>query len=201
MGAGLSLALGGVQVVKRVASDARIIIALWLVVGVVLPYGGYFRDNYSNYTIVRNSFGHLGNEQNLYAAYPEEYEDRFVYGPMFSVLMGSFASLPDVVGIGLYVLASAGVLFVAIQSLPVEKIWKNWFCLICLVDFANNQQHFQSNAFMAGLIILTFTLVMRDKNILAGVCVALGLFLKLYGVVGIVFLVFSRRKGRFLISL
>ena len=195
-----SLVLGGVRIVKGVVSDSRIIIAIWLVVGVVIPYGGFFSDNYSNYTIVRNSFGHLGNEQNLYAAYPEEYGDRFVYGPTFSVLMGPFASLPDVVGIGLYLLVSAGVLFAAIQSLPIEKLWRNVFCLICLVEFGNNQQHFQSNAFMAGLIILAFTCVMRDKNILAGVCVALGLFLKLYGVVGIVFLLFSRRKGRFLVS-
>ena len=194
------LALGGAQIAKRVVNDTRIIIAIWLVVGVLIPYGGFFRDNYSNYTIVRNSFGHLRNEQNLYAAYPAEYGDRFVYGPAFSVLMGSVAWLPDVVGIGLYLLASAGVLFLAIQSLPIDKVWRNWFCLICLVDFANNQQHFQSNAFMAGLIILTFTCVMRNKNVLAGVCVGLGLFLKLYGVVGIVFLVFSRRKGRFLVS-
>jgi hypothetical protein len=69
-----------------------------------------------------------------------------------------------------------------------------------LVDFVNNQQHFQSNAFIAALIILTFTCVLRDKNILAAFCVALGLFMKLYGVVGIAVLVFSRRKRKFLVA-
>ena len=190
----------GLKVVKRIVGDYRIIIAIWLVVGLAIPYTKFFSGRHNNYLIYRNSFDHLINEQNLYVPYPGEYSDQFRYGPVFCALMAPFAVLPEIVGSGLYLLASAGFLFLAIQSLPLRKIWRNGFCLIALFDFANNQEHFQSNAFIAALIILTFTCVLRDKNILAAACVALGLFIKLYGIAGIVFLVFSRQKSKFLVS-
>ena len=188
------------QSVKRIVGNSRIIIAIWLLAGLAIPYTKLLSGKYNNYIIFRHSFAHLINEQNLYATYPGEYGDTFLYGPVSCVLMAPFVVLPEIVGCGLYLLASAVVLFLAIQSLPIEKIWRNGFCLICLMEFGNNQQHFQSNAFIAALIILTFTCVLRDRSILAAACVALGLFIKLYGIVGIVFLVFSRQKTRFLVS-
>jgi len=170
------------------------------VVGLAIPYTKFFSGKHNAYIVFQNSFAHLINEQNLYVPYPGEYNSLFRYGPVFCVLMAPFAVLPEIVGSGLYLLVSAGLLFLAIQSLPVEKMWRNGFCLICLFDFANNQNHFQTNAFIAALIILSFTCVLRDKNILAAACVALGLFTKLYGIAGIVFLVFSRQKIKFLVS-
>ncbi len=164
----------------------------------VSPCLKFHADNYNNYVIFRNSFFHLTNQQNLYAFYPHEYVDNFKYGPLFSVLMAPFSMLPLSLGCLLYLLTSASVLFLAIRSLPLTGIARNGFYWVCLMDFANNQGHFQTNGIIAALIILAFTYVQRDKDVWATLCIALGAFIKVYGLVGLAFFAFSRRKVRFL---
>lgn len=189
------------QAAQLILSNSRVIIAAWLVVGVAIPYTRFLAGNHNVYLIFCNSFFHLLNEQNLYIPYPTEYSSTFLYGPLFCLLIAPFAILPQTIGCLLYLLTSAGVLYRAIQSLPLEKRARNGICLLCLLELGNNQQYFQFNAIIAALIILAFTCILRDKSILAAACIALGLFTKIYGLVGLVFLVFCRHKAKLLAAL
>lgn len=188
------------QFIIRVISNYKVIIVLWLLAGVVVPYTKFFAGRHNNYLMFRSSFYHLINEQDLYVLYPDEYIDNFKYGPIFCVFMAPIAFLPQDLGILLYLLTSALFLYVAIRSLLPDQLWSHIFCLVCIFEFCNNQEHFQTNAFIAALIILSFVCITRGKEVLAAACIALGFFVKLYGVVGLIFLVFSKRKGKLLIS-
>ena len=189
------------QTAAQILSDSRIILVVWLIVGLAPSLVQLHKGNNNNYLMFHYSFTHLVHQQNLYAFYPDQYRDNFKYGPLFCLFMAPFTVLPTSLACVLFVLVSACVLYLAIQSLPLEKTTRNIFGLLCLFEFWNNQGHFHSNAIMAGFIILSFTCILRDKTVLAALYVALGTFIKLYGVVGLLFLVFSRRKGKFLIAL
>ena len=62
---------------------------LWTLLGVIAWITKYFPGKYNNFSIFRQSFWHTLNELPLYAAYPEEYNDIFHYGPVFSLGSGS----------------------------------------------------------------------------------------------------------------
>ena len=60
---------------------------LWALLGVIAWITKYFPGKYNNFSIFRQSFWHTLNELPLYAAYPEEYNDIFHYGPVFSLVV------------------------------------------------------------------------------------------------------------------
>ena len=67
---------------------------LWALLGVIAWITKYFPGKYNNFSIFRQSFWHTLNELPLYAAYPEEYNDIFHYGPVFSLVVAPFAITP-----------------------------------------------------------------------------------------------------------
>jgi len=187
------------RTLERLLSNSGATLSIWLLAGIMfaIPKWGTAGNNF---LIFRNSFFHLVNEQNLYASYPLEYAGRFIYGPLFCVLMAPFALLPKSADFLLYLVFSACILYLAIQSLPVEKSLRNGICLLCLIDFVNNQQHFQTNALVTALILLSFAYIVREKDILAAGFISLGFFTKVYGLAGLAFFLFSRHKWLLLIS-
>lgn len=73
----------------------------------------------------------------------------------------------------------------------------NWFCAHELLTALFMSQF---NIGIAAIIILSFTLIEKEKDIWATLLIVIGLFIKLYGVVGLAFFFFSRHKLRFAIS-
>ena len=61
-------------------------------------------------------------------------------------------------------------------------------------------QNMQINCFVAGLIIFAFIFVQKEKDFWATLFIAIGFLVKLYGIVGIAFFLFSRHKLRFIYS-
>ncbi|MDF2433092.1 MAG: hypothetical protein JWP44_2723, partial [Mucilaginibacter sp.] len=53
----------------------------------------------------------------------------------------------------------------------------------------------QSNPLIAALILFSFILIRAEKDFWAALMIVLGLFIKLYGVVGLAFFFFSKRKS------
>ncbi|MEG1934780.1 MAG: glycosyltransferase 87 family protein, partial [Rikenellaceae bacterium] len=96
---------------------------------------------------------------------------------------------------------SAGLLFVSIKYLPIER-WKHavilWFIINELFTAACMQQF---NIMIGAFIILTFVLVEKNRNFWAAFFIVLGTLTKLYGVVGLVFFLFSHNKSRFISAL
>ena len=76
--------------------------------------------NYNNYKIFKNVYFHSIEKLPLYNEYPLEYFDHNHYGPVFSLLIATFAILPDYLGIPFWGLFNAGILAWAITQLPLQ---------------------------------------------------------------------------------
>jgi hypothetical protein len=182
---------------KKAVASTRFVLGIWLLLGVVGPYFKRFMEgDYDNYKIFKNSFFNLLNEETLYGLHPDTGLDLFLYGPFSCVLIAPFALLPDHIGCLLFLLASALLLFFAIQALPLSRFAKNGACLLCLVEFGNNQQHFQTNAIIAGFIILSLVAFCRRREAVAAMSITVGVFTKLYGIIALPFALFAERKAR-----
>ena len=175
---------------------------IYLIVSVTVSIHRYFlgEDHYGNYLIFKNSFYHLLSGSDLYKSYPELNLDLFKYSPTFAVLFSPFSILPDSVGLILWNVFNAMMLFFAIKSINIEEkkiIFILWFILIELIT---SLQNCQSNALTASLIIFTFFLLDKKKYLIAGVCVAAGFYIKLFGVLGAVLWFMYPGKTKFFIA-
>jgi hypothetical protein len=159
--------------------------------------GGLQYTHYNNYVIFEKSFQHLTENKDLYIAYPEEQWDLFKYTPTFAAFFGIFAIFPDWLGLSLWNLFNALILLFAVYYLPKFTLQqKSIILLISLVELMTSMQNSQSNALIAGLLILTFGLLEKDKFILATLCVLFSVFIKLFGIVGFALFLFYPQKWK-----
>lgn len=167
---------------------------LWFLVpfvGVLLEIGR--GDRYiNNYLIFKNVFWHLFHELNLYHLYPTEYLDKNHYGPLFSILIAPFAVLPNFVGATLWAMLNVGTLFYAINKLQCSHWAKNIILLIALIETLTSIQNLQFNPMLTSWIILTYVFIKERKFSLAALLIVAGTFIKLYGIVGLPFIFFSK---------
>ena len=158
--------------------------------------------HYNNYRIYERAFRHLIHGQDLYVRYPAEHWDLFKYSPTFAVLMAPFSALPDVAGIVLWNVLNAAVFILALARLPVlSQRSKALLGLVLVPDFLTAVQNTQANVLAAGLVLLAFALLERDRPTWAALCIACGFYVKLYPALGALVFVFYPRKLRFLASL
>ena len=116
---------------KPFFSKYSTLMGLWALLGVIAWITKYFPGKYNNFSIFRQSFWHTLNELPLYAAYPEEYNDIFHYGPVFSLVVAPFAITPLWLGLLTWSVAQSLFLFWAVKMLPGtkrERIFIYWFC-------------------------------------------------------------------------
>ncbi|HJV20411.1 MAG TPA: glycosyltransferase family 87 protein [Sediminibacterium sp.] len=154
----------------------------------------------NNFLIYRGVFIHTIHEQNLYLPYPTEYSDMNHYGPLFSIIIGPFALLPVYLGCFLWCLANAWVLFYAISQLPISKPQQNIILLIGLIEMMTAMHSVQFNTMLTGWILLSFVFVEKKQVFWATLFIALGIYVKLYGIVGLAFFFFTKDKIRFALS-
>ncbi|PLW99663.1 MAG: hypothetical protein C0593_02675 [Marinilabiliales bacterium] len=152
---------------------------------------------YNNYEIFARSFDHLVNGQDLYKAYPKEHWDLFKYTPTFSALFGVLSILPDWIGLNLWNLLNVLVLAFAIYFLPkLNNYQKGILLLIILLELLTSVQNEQSNGLIAGLIIMAFGLLERNKNFWATLMIVLSVSIKLFGIVGFALFLLYPKKGK-----
>ena len=123
------------------------------------------------------------------------------YGPVFSLLVAPFAIPPVWLGLLLWLVALSLLLYVAIRHSTFnryQQLFILWFCAHELFTALEMQQF---NVAVVALIVLSYTLIDKERDFWAACCIALGTFVKLYGIVGLAFFFFSRHKGRFVLSL
>ena len=190
---------------QKVFSNPRFILAIYALLAVGIAFQEYHlgsksdtSTHYNNYIIFRQSFFHLIHHQDLYAQYPAEHFDYYKYSPAFAIFMGAFAFLPIVAGLILWNLLNAVVLFFAIKSLPVNdkkiKVAVSWFVVIELITSLQNSQ---SNALLAGLLILAFCFLERRKIAWATLMITLTVFIKIFGLVAFSLFMLYPDKKRF----
>lgn len=175
--------------------DPRTLLALWVLLPVVswlLKLG----HNYNNFLIYRHVFWHTTDQTSLYATYPAEYFDSNHYGPLFSLVVAPFALPPAWLGLLLWLVALSVLLYAAIRHSTFnrsQQLFILWFCTHELFTALEMQQF---NIAVAALLLLSFCLIERERECWATFCIVLGTLVKLYGIGGLPFLLFSRHKLR-----
>ncbi|MDI9355914.1 MAG: glycosyltransferase family 87 protein [Chitinophagaceae bacterium] len=160
----------------------------------------YTLNSYNNYKIFKGVYYHFVQKLNLYATYPQEYGDANHYGPFFSLIIAPFAILPDIIGVILWNICTVLVFIIGIWKLPIYEKYKVAIFWITLNELYTSIVSFQFNPALVGLILLTFVFLEKNKLFLASLSLLIGFFVKIYGIVGIAFFFFIKRKTAFVIT-
>lgn len=184
---------------KPIFRDERFVLGLWVLLAFVMGVTKISSDH-NNYQIFKYVFWHTIEQVNLYDLYPSQYWDSNHYGPVFSILIAPFALLPDWLGITLWVVAIALTLYYAVKYLPVSWTYRVVILYICAHEMMTAASNQQTNALIAALIMGSFISIHKGKDFWAALFIALGFFVKLYGIVGFAFFFFSKNKIKLLLS-
>ena len=180
-------------------SNRRLLLGIWI----ILSLAGMlkFHRSYNNFLIFKGVYWHTVNGTSLYAAYPTEYGDVNHYGPLFSLIIAPFAILPEWIGMLQWLLFLSGWLFAAIYWSGLRKsqqVYIYWFCGFTLLTALFMQQF---NIAIAAIILSSFFLIEKEHEGWAAFFIVLGTLVKLYGIVGLAFFLFSRHKVRLILWL
>ena len=148
---------------------------------VLMPSDGPF-GHFNNYIIFQNAFYHWWEVKNLYISYPSEQYDLFKYSPFFAMCFGAFAWLPPKLGLLLWNLLNFSVLAYALQKLKLQPAQLLAFGLMLIQETITAGINSQSNALIAGLLILAFTSLEKDKWWQAAFFISATVFIKLFGI-------------------
>jgi hypothetical protein len=161
------------------------------------PNGVVYTD-YNNYVIFKYSFSHIVNGKPLYILYHQEYWDLYKYSPAFALFFGLFAWLPDVIGLSLWNILNAVVLYISIRRLKLSENSKAVILWLCLIELMTSMQNAQSNGLMAGLMILALASMERRKIIGATLWLVIATFIKVYAAAAFIIFLFYPQKLRFI---
>ena len=184
---------------KSFFTDYRTLLGLWILLGIIATVMKIQSDN--NFLIFRGVFWHTWQGTSLYEAYPQEYFDVNHYGPFFSVLIAPFAVLPEWIGLLLWCVGLSLFLYVAIRHnrfTDYQQLFILWFCAHEPLTALYMQQF---NIAIAAIILLTWFCIESERDFMAAFWIMLGTFVKLYGIVGLAFFLFSKHKGKFVAGL
>jgi hypothetical protein len=177
----------------------RPVCLLWIAVSIFCWQYKYFNNRYNNYSIFAGVYHHTLAQTNLYTEYPAEYGDTNHYGPVFSIFAAPFAIMPTGWGFFFWNLMNAGVLIWAVTLLPLPNTRKILLLLLCSIEFANTQHSIQFNPVIAASFIFNFYFLEKKKDEWATLFIIIGALIKLYPIAGLVFFMFSKRKGTFVL--
>ena len=165
----------------------RALLALWVGAVVIVSVQAAANQN-NNFEIFRTSWLNLLSDKDLYATSLRHF-DLFMYSPTFAVLFAPFAVLPFWLGVLLWNGANAGALYWGLgRVLSAEQAFVAR--LIVFMDTVGSMQNAQSNALVAGLIIITFAELERRREFRASLAVAIGTAIKIFPLVAVVFSIF-----------
>jgi hypothetical protein len=177
----------------------KTLLLVWILLATFSWMKQYGRGSYNNYKIFKGVFWHTLSEKPLYEEYPDEYFDTNHYGPFFSVLIAPFAVLPNWLGLLLWNLFNVLLLYYAIFKIPIDsqqKVVIGWLSTNELWTSLVNQQ---SNPLIAASILLSFSFIIKKKDLYAIGYIVAGTLMKLYSIVGLTFFFFSKRKVLFIL--
>ena len=156
---------------------------------------GNYHNRYNNYTIFKYSFEHLKNGENLYINYNDQHFDLYKYSPTFAVFMAPFYWLPDYLGLFLWNALNILVLVYALSQIKFtsEKM-KLLAHLFLLPEIILSAQNSQSNVLIAGLMVLSFVMLTKDKIAGAVLLLLLAAVIKPFALAGFLLFLFFPGK-------
>jgi glycosyl transferase family 87 len=178
-------------------SDRRarnIVFALWILAVAAASVSPILRHE-NNFEIFRSAWNRFAAGQDLYAADPN-YFDLFKYTPSAALLFFPFAVLPFALGLVLWNLVNAAALYGSLGRLLAPRE-ASIVRAIVLPELFGSLQSAQSNALVAGLIILTFTELERRYPLRAAIAVCVGTVIKIFPLAAVSFALLQRERRRF----
>ncbi|MEO5818546.1 MAG: glycosyltransferase family 87 protein [Gemmatimonadaceae bacterium] len=178
------------------ARRAEILVAaLWViaVIAATVQQGVTHQNN--NFLIFRAASIHLVHGQDLYAAYPALHFDFYKYSPSFALLFLPFAVLPLALSMLLWNGLNAGALYIAMGRVLPRRAATIARAIVFL-DMLGSLQNVQSNALVAGFIILTSVAYEEARPVLASFYTGIGTMIKIFPLAGASFAIFHRRVIR-----
>jgi len=187
----------------KLISDYRIIFVIYIIVAAVTAYSKYKRGTggYNNYLIFKGVFYNTLQERNIFSQYPDLFFDSNHYGIFFSLLIAPFAMMPDGFGAVFWNVAITLVFLYAIYKLPFSNAKKSFFAWLCLQEFITAATYFQFNIILTGLLMLSAIYIYERKETQSAFAILIGVFVKIYGIVGLSAFFFVKNKAKFIISL
>ncbi len=185
------------------------IATLFVAIALLLTVRNFVLDNdafdsnythYNNFVIFKNSFFHLIHGQDLYQSYPEEQFDLFKYSPTFALFFGLVAWMPAWLGLSIWNILNVGVLFLAIRNLPaITKRAKIAFGLLVLQELVTTTMNSQSNALIAGLLILGWIALENGNGKKAALYFLCTAFIKIFGILFFILFLFYPKWYKYIV--
>ncbi|MFI5141610.1 MAG: glycosyltransferase family 87 protein, partial [Bacteroidia bacterium] len=175
-------------------------LSLLVLLCLLLGIQAIYNDEIANFIIFKTSSQRFLNHENLYdyIQYKIIY-DKFFYAPQFALFFLPFALLPIKLSIVLWLLLGTALFYFAIQNLPLSNTQKAIIFFIALFDLVNSFQNLQTNALNSAFMLFIFSFLHNQKYILAALCVAFCLSIKIYPAAAALLCLFYPNKLKFLL--
>ncbi len=180
-------------------TDQRTLFWLWMALPVIAAITRVHHHN--NFLIFRQVFWHTIGQTSLYAAYPDQYYDFNYYGPVFSLIVAPFAVLPEWFGLLAWLLFLSASLYLALRYIPISRRKRTFIYWFCAHELLTALFMSQFNIITAATIVGAFYFIINAKDRWAALLIVLGTMVKLYSIVALAFLIFSRYKLKFMVWL
>lgn len=186
---------------NRWYKNEKVLFVLWMLAGIITAVKQYslgeINSHINNFIIFISSYGHFVAKVNMYELYPKEYFDLYLYGPIFSILISPFTWFPTSISLILWNTLNSLALFFAIWNLPLNIEKKSSILWIILNSLITALLNTQFHGLCVAMIIWSYVFIQKDKIVWATLFIALGIFIKLYGVIGLAFFFFYKDKWSF----
>ncbi|PWN59436.1 glycosyltransferase family 87 protein [Chryseobacterium viscerum] len=186
----------------KILLNPKYIFGVYLIISVVTAISKYLRGDYAinNYLIFKNVFFNTIHQKNLFIHYPDLYFDLNHYGIFFSVLIAPFAMMPDWLGISFWNIANTFIFIYGVYKLPFSDSKKAIFGLLCLQEYITAALSLQFNVALTGLLLLSAVYIYERKEVKSVTAILIGIFVKIYGIVGLTQFFFIKNKTKFILS-
>lgn len=168
-------------VVARIRRKWHWPLAIYVAMAVIVTWQkGVVTGHAANFMLFRSSYHLLVGGADIYHPPPDQSNGfLYLYSPTFALLFAPFAVLPVSLGLLLWNGVNALALYFGMTRLLPPRAARLALALVFL-DVLRSLQNSQSNALIAGLILLAFTAFERRQEGKAMTAVLLGACIKVY---------------------
>ena len=157
---------------------------------------GLMTGDVGNYILFRDSFYRLISGADVYNYTPPPGQIAgFLYSPTFALLFAPFAILPLPLGLLLWNGVNALAVYYGLTRLLPPRAARLALAIVFL-DVVRSLQNSQSNALVAGLILIAFVALEQGREVKAATAVVTGAFIKIFPVAAGAFAIFVPRARR-----
>ena len=182
--------------------------SLWMLMVAVSV--GLHMHNFNNFLIYKFCYWHAVDGVSLFENHGDHY-DVSHYGPLFSLIIAPFSLISNTItsmsnpllwiDVSLWHLALALFLWWAIRQSTLTTEQKVVVIWLTAHEMLNALGMSQFNVATGAMILLTYSAIRRGKDIWAAFWIVMGVLVKAYGIVGLIFFFFAKSKPKFIMWL